>query len=278
MTVLPPLMISPETVKLNAGQQMQFASTRGGAAMAATWSISPASGAGTITSSGLYTAPSTVTTQVTVTLTATTTVQLQQTNNATITLVPTAAPSAPTATPGTPNPNFYEVITWTTAALSTSQVEYGPTTAYGRWTTLTTTPGSQQTATTASLSAGLYHYRTHSYTSSGQDVVSQDYTFVTNNNITGPVISNIKVTVTNPTTVGNNNSATLTFSTNNAATAMVGYGPTTSYAYWPSQTTSTTTHSFQLQWLTSGTWNFVIYATDQFGNQTISSNITFQVP
>jgi hypothetical protein len=267
-------MTYPRTLKLNAGERWQFTSTRGGVGVPVTWSISPASGAGTITSGGLYSAPSALSAQVTVTLTATTTLELQQTNHSTITLVP----NPPTATPGTPNPNFYEVITWNTANLSTSQVEYGPTSAYGSLTTLSSTPGYPQTATTAYLSAGLYHYRTHSYDPNGQDVVSPDYTFVTNNDITGPVISNIKVSVTNPTTVGNNNSATLTFTTNNAATCMVGYGPTTSYAFWPSQSASTTTHSFQLQWLTSGTWNFVIYATDQFGNQTVSSNITFQVP
>jgi hypothetical protein len=62
--------VAPSTSSLNAGQTQQLTATVNAANIAVTWSISPA-GIGTISSTGLYTAPATVTSPETVTATAT---------------------------------------------------------------------------------------------------------------------------------------------------------------------------------------------------------------
>jgi RHS repeat-associated protein len=64
--------VSPASANVKAGGTQQFTATVVGSTnTSVTWSISPATGAGTISSSGLYTAPTTVTTPQTVTITAT---------------------------------------------------------------------------------------------------------------------------------------------------------------------------------------------------------------
>ena len=63
------MSLSPATANLTAGQTLQFAATVTGTANAATWSLSPV--VGTISSSGLYTSPSGVSSTQTVTVTAT---------------------------------------------------------------------------------------------------------------------------------------------------------------------------------------------------------------
>jgi len=66
----PGVSVSPTSMSLNRSQQQQFtAAATGGASQNVTWSISPSSGS--ISSSGLYTAPSTITGNQTVTVTAT---------------------------------------------------------------------------------------------------------------------------------------------------------------------------------------------------------------
>src|SRR5208282_3076771 len=69
----PPVAVSvtPATATLYGGQTQQFTATVTNTSnTAVTWTISPA-GTGTINSSGLYTAPATISTQQTVTVTAT---------------------------------------------------------------------------------------------------------------------------------------------------------------------------------------------------------------
>ena len=82
--------VTPATATLGPSQTQQFKATVQNAAsgnMAVSWSISP-SGAGTVDSTGLYTAPSTITSTQTVTLTATSVKYSYATNSATITLTP----------------------------------------------------------------------------------------------------------------------------------------------------------------------------------------------
>jgi len=93
--------ISPATASLNAGQTQQFTATVNSANSAVTWSVS---GAGTVSSAGLYTAPATVTTQQTVTLTATSQDDTSKRASASITLYPpvtvSVSPSTATLYPG----------------------------------------------------------------------------------------------------------------------------------------------------------------------------------
>jgi len=71
-------------------------------------------------------------------------------------------------------------ITWSTNQASSSQVEYGTTTAYGSLTTLNNTPvTSHSQPLTGLLAATIYHYRVHSSNSLGVQIVSGDFTFTT---------------------------------------------------------------------------------------------------
>jgi RHS repeat-associated protein len=79
--------VSPATSSLNAGQTQQFTATVNDANTAVTWSISP-TGAGSINSTGLYTAPATVTSPQTVTVTATSQADTSKSGSATVTLYP----------------------------------------------------------------------------------------------------------------------------------------------------------------------------------------------
>jgi RHS repeat-associated protein len=90
--------VSPSAATLYAQQTKQFSATVTNTSNSAvTWSITPA-GAGSITSSGLYTAPSTINAQQTVTVTAMSQADSSVAASATVTLTPTIAVSV---TPGT---------------------------------------------------------------------------------------------------------------------------------------------------------------------------------
>jgi RHS repeat-associated protein len=91
--------ITPSTVSLNQGGTQQFTATVTGTInQGVTWTLYPATGAGMISATGLYTAPATVTTQTTVTVTATSQADPTKAKTATITLTPPVVISI------TPNP------------------------------------------------------------------------------------------------------------------------------------------------------------------------------
>lgn len=91
--------ISPVSIALYAGQTQQFAApTVDAINPAVTWSIAP-SGTGSISSAGLYTAPSSIGTQQTVTVTATSVQDNTKTASATVTLYPPASVSVTPASP-----------------------------------------------------------------------------------------------------------------------------------------------------------------------------------
>jgi hypothetical protein len=71
-------------------------------------------------------------------------------------------------------------ITWSTDQASSSQVEYGTTTAYGSMTTLNQTlVTSHSQALTGLVAATVYHYRVHSANATGAQGISGDFTFTT---------------------------------------------------------------------------------------------------
>jgi len=83
-------------------------------------------------------------------------------------------------------------VGWTTDVASTTQVEYGLTTAYGIMTTLNSSMVTSHSQAVASLTAGtLYHYRVHSKNSGGVESISGDSAFSTNNttDTTPPTVS-----------------------------------------------------------------------------------------
>ncbi|MBZ5538796.1 MAG: fibronectin type III domain-containing protein [Acidobacteriia bacterium] len=71
-------------------------------------------------------------------------------------------------------------LDWTTNAPSSSQVEFGATTAYGSSTPVDASPVTAHSETVINLTPNtLYHYRVHSQDSSGNQAVSTDFTFTT---------------------------------------------------------------------------------------------------
>src|ERR1700728_2012968 len=91
--------VAPATATLYGGQTQQFsAAVTNASRTGVNWSIPPSS-TGTINSSGLYTAPASVTSQQTVTVTATSQAEPTVSASATITLVPKTTPTITWATP-----------------------------------------------------------------------------------------------------------------------------------------------------------------------------------
>jgi hypothetical protein len=98
-TVPSSLVVNPAQTSLSASQSQQFSTTLSGFTLGgsgvqtAQWSVNPP--IGSITSSGLYTAPGSISTQQNVIVTAT---NLSGTASATVTLTPSALTSTPTST------------------------------------------------------------------------------------------------------------------------------------------------------------------------------------
>jgi hypothetical protein len=76
----------------------------------------------------------------------------------------------------TPGSNNTAVISWTTSVPTYSYVQFGPTTAYNRYsseTSLTTNPSPAM----GYVPSGLTHYQLVSVDANGNQVLSPDYTF-----------------------------------------------------------------------------------------------------
>jgi len=177
----------------------------------------------------------------------------------------------------TPTANPAEaVITWDTNEAATSQVEYGLTTAYGSQmpqfpfpSTATTT---HSVALTGLTNPASYHFRVRSADAAGNLNISRDFLFSTSDQ-TKPVISEITVaTITNT-------SATIAWTTDEAADSMVYFGITTAYAEAGSPKSASALvkdHSITLNNLTEKTtYHFLVRTKDAYGNQTDSEDFTF---
>ncbi len=156
VTLVPPsaVVLTPTSVNLTSGQSQQFTVETNGGVVTAVWSISPV-GMGTISSTGLYTAPAGVFTAITVTLTASV---LGAPATATINLVPavnvTVSPSAITMGPAQAQQFAANVTgTWNTGVIWTVQGS-GTITSNGVYTAPAAITG-QSTATITATSAAV---------------------------------------------------------------------------------------------------------------------------
>jgi hypothetical protein len=195
---------------------------------------------------------------------------------------PTPTPAAPTIS-GVNATNITTSsasIVWTTSALCDSQVEYGPSAAYGNKTTLDKTLITNHLVTLTGLSAsGTVHYRVISRDVAGNTAVSSDFSFVTQANPPGPVadktppvISAVAATVTGAT------SATINWTTNEQSDSQVEYGVTVIYGgVTPLVQTRVTAHSLTLSGLMSGTlYHYRVKSKDASGNLAVSGDLTFK--
>jgi RHS repeat-associated protein len=162
--------VSPSAYTLYAGQQKQFTDTVTNTGnTAVTWSVGP-SGSGTVSSSGLYTAPATINSTQTVTLTATSQADSTRSASATVTLMPTIGVSVtpPTATlyggqtqqfTSTVTNTTNTAVTWSVSPSGTGSVNSsGLYTAPSSATTqlVVTVTATSQADTTKSASAIVY--------------------------------------------------------------------------------------------------------------------------
>ena len=164
-------------------------------------------------------------------------------------------------------------ITWTTNESSDSQVEYGLTTSYGNSTTLNTSMVTSHSQTLSGLSAStLYHYRVKSKDAAGNLATSGDYTFTTTaSDTTPPTISSVSASSITQ------NSATITWTTNESSDSQVEYGLTTSYGSSTTLNTSmVTSHSQSLSGLSASTlYHYRVKSKDAAGNLATSGDYTF---
>ncbi len=162
-------------------------------------------------------------------------------------------------------------ITWTTDEPSSSFVEFGLDTNYGR------IYGQDESVTLHTVNlpkdlspSTLYHFRVRSVDSAGNEAISQDYTFTTApspNDTTPPVISNVQVTNVTET------SATITWTTDEDSDSYVDFDTTLSFSQSQGSPTMTTTHSVTLVGLQPNTlYYFRVRSTDPSGNTAIDDN------
>lgn len=179
-----------------------------------------------------------------------------------MTFTTAAAPDtdAPTASNVivTPSANS-ATVTWDTNEAATSTFRYSLNTSYNLASTSTGT-SSHSVSITGLVSNTLYHYVVVSRDPSGNTATTTDATFMTTDNV-APIISLTGTSTTNVT-------ATINWTTDEAASSSVSYGLTTGYGL-ASTSLGATSHTVVLSGLTaSTTYHFKINATDASSNST----------
>ncbi len=161
--------------------------------------------------------------------------------------------------------NGSATINWTTDLASSSQVEYGTTTAYGMLTTLDSTPVTSHSVGLSGLAQNqTHHYRVLSANANGTST-SNDYTFTT---LGPPTITSGPLVIPTQTT------ATITWTTNSAASGLVNYGATSSYgSQVVDPNSSTTSHSVTITGLTASTpYHYQCVSANAYGSVQTTDN------
>ncbi len=182
--------------------------------------------------------------------------------NAVLTLVP---PAISTVAAGNIT-GYTAIITWTTDQPSSSVVSFGTTTEYGSSAADPALTTNHSIALADLVPGTLYYFRVTSANSHSLSSSSADSTFTT---VDYPLISAISMSNVAAT------SATITWTTDQAADSLVSYGTTTAYESTMSDPTLTTAHSMTLANLTLGTmYHFKVSATNSFSLTSSSSDST----
>jgi hypothetical protein len=168
-------------------------------------------------------------------------------------------------------------INWITDEKSTSQVKYGKTTSYG----LLTDSGDELVSTHSIIITGLDPDTTYYYEIISKDINGNKAVFELNNTFTTlaqlpadttpPVISEITSSVIS------DNSAIISWTTNEPSSSQVEYGKTTSYGSTTALDEALViSHSVSLTGLNNYTsYHFKVKSKDATGNEVISENYTF---
>lgn len=182
------------------------------------------------------------------------------------TVPPTISSDGPSVTELTPTT---AVVTWVTDKASTSTVQFGTTTAYGKEIGTSDLVTEHEVTLFGLTSETEYHYRVKSVDAFSGTTLSEDGTFTT------PAeagINSIKISDVTYT------SALVSWTTGLFTGSTIEYGTTTRYG--SSKTTSSrsflTEHTIQLTDLSPGSdYHFRIVATDEEGNTTRSNDFLF---
>jgi|GEM_PF-1097987 len=186
-----------------------------------------------------------------------------------------AGPGALYNVVATPAPSSV-TITWSTAAASTSQIQYGTTSAYGTSTTLDASLVTSHSVTFSGLtSCQTYHFQAYS-TQNSVTLNSGDLTFVTTGTCPPTVINPTVSAVTN---FSANFSSKITV-TGGVDSTVVGfhYGPTLSYGSTVSSTGTFSNITFSLAALDlacATLYHVQAFATNTRGTSVSSLDITF---
>ena len=162
-------------------------------------------------------------------------------------------------------------VLWDTNESSTSRVDYGETISYGKTITSSTLVKSHQMQLSNLTPDTLYHFRVASTDSSNNTALSSDRTFRTLDTIP-PVISNIQViNVTD-------NSATITWVTNEATTSRIFYRRqgTTTYSILVDDNLLVSHNNTLNNLIANVVYEFYIVAQDASGNTAQSTVRTFR--
>ncbi len=162
------------------------------------------------------------------------------------------------------------VIIWTTDQPSSSLVNYGVTTSYGSSSSLNTTLTTAHSVMLSGLVANtLYNFDIISAVANSSTSTSANFRFATLS--TAPIIANINVIYIAST------SATINWTTDQPATDMVNYGPTTVYGLSsPLNSTLSTFHTVNLSGLAPNTtYNFNVVSAGVANVPSTSANQTF---
>lgn len=149
----PAISISAPSNSVNLGGTLQFSANITGSTGSAVWSVS--SGAGTISASGLYTAPSTMPSSTSVVIMAKLSTDGTVSSSTTITLVapPSISISAPGSAVGLNNTlQFTATISGSSASATWSVSGAGSISSTGLYTAPSTMPGNPSATITATLS------------------------------------------------------------------------------------------------------------------------------
>jgi hypothetical protein len=263
------MSISPARASVASGTSSQFTALVTGSTDTITWSAT----GGSVTSTGLYTAPATP---------GTYTVRASCTSNPNVGASATVsvAQSSDTTPPVISGVNSSNVtgngatIAWNTDEPSDTQIEYGPTSGYGAMSTRNPALVTSHSVAFGGLASALvYHYRVRSKDAGGNLAVSGDLTFTTpgTSDTTPPLITGVaasSITV---------NGTTIVWNTNEASNTQVDYGTTSSYGSSTSLNSSmATSHTATLSNLSASTsHHYRVRSRDAAGNLALSGDFTF---
>ena len=162
------------------------------------------------------------------------------------------------------------IVSWSTDESGTSVVNYGLTDSLELGSFSESGYSTSHVVTMTGLLEGqTYYISATSADSIGNSSTSSTTSFTTLD-ATPPVLSDIEVI-----DIGND-SARVTWTTNEVANSVVSYGETDSYESTVSESDFVTSHSILLTGLSEGTeYHFQVGSTDQLSNQVFSTDETF---